>query len=69
MNESAQGHTSRLEGTQSQGGEKSPPDSVSEGKTEMHYVSVRLEESGKREYPLELPVVWTAMIRVKHGWR
>lgn len=28
-----------------------------------------LEESGKREYPLELPVVWTAMIRVKHGWR
>ena len=30
MNESARGHTSRLEGTQKSGGEQSPPDSVSE---------------------------------------
>lgn len=47
----------------------SPPDSVSERLIVMHYVTVRLEELEKREYSLELPVVWTAMIRVKHGWR
>lgn len=29
----------------------------------MHYVEAKLEEFGKREYPLEFPVVWTAMIR------
>ena len=45
MNESARGHTSRLEGTQKSGGEQSPPDSDSEScYSDALRLSKKLEE-------------------------